>query len=75
MLSNRVIRLPNTFLLNSSISDLKPHIRLKVQALQLINLMQAVDLAKLQEEKCLEMRKYQHSSFQHPNNSTTLPTQ
>lgn len=37
--------------------------------------MQAVDLAKLQEEKCLEMRKYQHSSFQHPNNSTTLPTQ
>lgn len=33
--------------------------------------MQALDLAKLQEEKFLELCKYQCSSFTQPNNYTT----
>lgn len=47
MLSNRVVNLPHTFLLSCFISGLKLHIKLNVQALQPINLTQAVDLAKL----------------------------
>lgn len=39
------------------ILGLKPHIRREVQALQPINLMHAIDLAKLQEDKYFEMRK------------------
>lgn len=60
-LSNPVIGLQHTLLLSCFISGLKPHIKRVFQALQLINLMQPVDLAKLQEEIFFEMRKYNHS--------------
>lgn len=48
--SNRVVGLPHNFLSSCFISALKPHIKKTVQALQPINLMQAVDFTKLQEE-------------------------
>lgn len=39
--------------------DLKPHIKRELQVLQPINLMYAIDFAKLEEEKYLEIHKYQ----------------
>lgn len=72
MLYNRVSGIPHTFLLSCFILGLKPHIRSEVQALQPINLMQAINLAKLQEEKFLEMYKYQRSSFTPTTNPSTI---
>lgn len=46
-LSNRVVGLPNNFLLSCFIYGLKPNIKWEVQALHPINLMQIVDFAKL----------------------------
>lgn len=63
MLSNRVVGLSHRVLLSCFISKLKLHIQGEVQALQSINLMHAVDLAKLEEENLFEIRKYQHSSY------------
>lgn len=59
LLSNRVVRLPHTFLLSCCISRLKPHIQREVSAY----IMQAVDLPKLQEEKFIDIRKYQRFSY------------
>lgn len=79
MLSHRVVALSNTFLLKCLISGLKPHIKGEFQALKPINLMQPVDLAKLEEEIFLEFRKYNQANlfrkyFTHPKSSTSLAT-
>lgn len=63
MLPNRVVGLADNFLLSCFISGLNPHNQCEVQALQPINLMQTVDLAKLQEERFLEILTYQRSSY------------
>lgn len=46
------------FLLSCFISGLKVHISHEAHALQPINLMHAIDLTKLQEDKYSEIRKY-----------------
>lgn len=64
-LSNRVTGLPHHFLSHCFISRLKAHIRREVQVVQPISLMPAIDLAKLQEDKYIEMRKFQRNPYQH----------
>lgn len=73
LLSNRVIGLPHNFLLSCFISGLKPHIKREVQALQPLNLMQAVDFAKLHEETFSELRKF--SRFTSSPNTYSNPHQ
>lgn len=65
-LYNRVIVLPHNFLLSYFILGLKPHIRHEVQALQSLNLMHAIDLAKLQEDKFSEIHKFQRNTYATP---------
>lgn len=72
--SNRVVGLPHNFLLSCFISGLKPHMKKEVQALQPINLMQAVDFAKLREEKFSELRKYQRYPPYSNNYSNSQPS-
>ena len=55
-LANRTIDLPPHFLLSCFVSGLTPDIIWEVQALQPLTLVQAADLAKLQEEKFLDAR-------------------
>lgn len=50
-LANRIVGLPTPFLLSCFISGLKPDILREVQALQPLTLIQAIALARLQEEK------------------------
>lgn len=45
-----------------------------MQALQPLNLMQAVDFAKLQEEKFSELRKYQRFSYSNTSSSNLHTT-
>ena len=61
-LANRVVGLPPPFLLSFFISGLNPELRCEVLALQLIFLLQATALVKLQEDKLCDKR----SSFQRP---------
>lgn len=61
------------FLLSCFITGLKPHIKREVQALLPLNLMQAIDLAKLQEERYLELRNFNRSSFNYPSNTSVFP--
>lgn len=56
-LTNRIIGLPTPFLLSRFVSRLSPEIRREVQALQLLSLIQAASLARLQEEKFLDTRR------------------
>lgn len=66
LISNWIIDLPSHFLLISFISELKPYIRREVQGLQLINLMQQIGLAIIQEEKYMKIQniKYLHIPLQ-----------
>lgn len=61
-----MIVLPHNFLLSYFILGLKPHIRHEVQALQSLNLMHAIDLAKLQEDKFSEIHKFQRNTYATP---------
>ncbi|MCI61296.1 hypothetical protein A2U01_0082553, partial [Trifolium medium] len=56
-LANRIIGLPPSFLLSCFISGLAPDVRREVQALQPLSLIQAADLARLQEEKLNDNRR------------------
>lgn len=77
-LSNHVTGLPHHFLSRCFISRLKAHIRREVQVVQPISLMPAIDLAKLQEDKYIEMRKFQRNPYQHntylANQHTSMPS-
>jgi len=55
-LANRIISLPPPFLLACFISGLSSEIHREVQAHQPLTLVQAADLARLQEEKLLDYR-------------------
>ncbi|XP_058767991.1 uncharacterized protein LOC131641709 [Vicia villosa] len=55
--ANRIIGLPQPFLLSCFISGLSPEIRREVQALQPASLSQATALAKIQEDKIDERRR------------------
>lgn len=57
-LANRIIGLAPPALLNCFISGLHPELRREVQALQPHSLLQAVALAKLQEEKLHDRHRY-----------------
>lgn len=61
-MSNRFTGSPKNFLLICFISGLKPHICRDVQALQPINLRQAIDLVKLQEDKYSKLWKFNRCS-------------
>lgn len=56
------LQVPKNFLLSCFISGLKPHICRDVQALQPINLRQAIDLVKLQEDKYSKLWKFNRCS-------------
>lgn len=58
-----MIGLPHNFLVSCFTSGLKPHSCRDVQALQPIKLMDAIYLAKLQEDKFSEMRKFQRTAY------------
>lgn len=60
--ATRVIGLLPHFSLTCFISELKPHIRREVQALQPISLIQAFELAKIQEDKYIAMWNFQRST-------------
>jgi hypothetical protein len=55
-LANRIVGLPQPFLLSCFISGLSPEIRREVQALRPVTLCQATALAKLQEDKIEDRR-------------------
>jgi hypothetical protein len=76
-LANRIVGLPQPFLLSCFISGLSPEIRREVQALRPVTLCHATALAKLQEDKIDDRRrlfKGKNSSFTPNPNSTTLPS-
>jgi hypothetical protein len=76
-LANRIVGLPQPFLLSRFISGLSPEIRREVQALRPVTLCQATALAKLQEDKIDDRRrlfKGKNSNFTPNPNSTTLPS-
>ena len=54
-LANRIVGLPPPFFLSCFVSGLKPEIRREVQAFQPISLSQAISLAKLQEDKFVDI--------------------
>ena len=56
-LANRIIGLPPPIFLRCFISSLTPEIRREVQAHQPLTLVQAVGLARLQEEKLSDVRQ------------------
>ncbi|GAU45274.1 hypothetical protein TSUD_99960 [Trifolium subterraneum] len=56
-LTNRIVGLPQPFLLSCFISGLSPEIRREVQALRPLSLTQATALAKLQEDKIEDRRR------------------
>ena len=70
-LANRVVGLPQAFLLTCFVAGLSPEIRREVQILQPLTLAQAAGLACIQEEKFLEQR---HASHPHPSSTTTPHT-
>ncbi|MCI04940.1 hypothetical protein A2U01_0025989, partial [Trifolium medium] len=80
-LANRVTGLPPPFYLSCFVSGLKPAIRREVQAFQPLTLTQAINLAKLQEEKLadrsspnLSVPKPQPTTNTHPSSSSFRPT-
>lgn len=77
MLSNQIVGLPSNALLSCFTSGLKPHIRREVQALQPINLTQAISFAKLREDKYNNFKKPStnfQSNHTTPTNTKTVPT-
>ncbi|PNX62323.1 hypothetical protein L195_g061091, partial [Trifolium pratense] len=58
LLANRIIGLPPACYLSCFVSGLKPAIRREVLAFQPTTLIQAISLAKLQEEKLLDRPSY-----------------
>ncbi|MCI34597.1 hypothetical protein A2U01_0055817, partial [Trifolium medium] len=77
-IANRIIGLPQPFILSCFIFGLSPEIRREVQALQPATLSVATALAKLQEDKLDERRrhfkpKHQHQSSSSSTNTTTTP--
>jgi len=56
-LANRIVGLPPSLLLSCFVSGLNPDIRCEVQVLQPLTLVQAVGLARLQEDKLAEQRR------------------
>lgn len=56
-LANRIVGIPTPFLLSCIISGLSPNIHREVLALQLLSLVQAVALARLQEDKINDARR------------------
>ncbi|GAU38891.1 hypothetical protein TSUD_67540 [Trifolium subterraneum] len=71
-LANRIIGLPQPFILNCFISGLSPEIRREVQALQPSTLSLATALAKLQEDK-IDDRRRNFKTKQHTSSSSTTP--
>lgn len=74
-LANRIVGLSPPLLLSCFISGLTPEIRREVQAFQPISVPQATALARLQEDKLNDRRKYSkptHTS--HPAFSSLAPT-
>ncbi|GAU26773.1 hypothetical protein TSUD_317710 [Trifolium subterraneum] len=71
-LANRIIGLPQPFILNCFISGLAPEIRREVQALQPATLSLATALAKLQEDK-IDDRRRNFKTKQHTSSSSTTP--
>ncbi|WVZ01111.1 hypothetical protein V8G54_027180 [Vigna mungo] len=71
-LANRIVSLPAIFLLSNFISGLNPEIRREVQALQPQTLTQAATLAKLQEDKLNDQRRYFRNRLSN-SSSTGLP--
>jgi hypothetical protein len=69
LLANRISGLPPPFYLSCFISGLKPAIRREVMAFQPLTLNQAINLAKLQEDKLAD--RHYHSS---PGAKTTPPS-
>ncbi|PNX98954.1 retrotransposon-related protein, partial [Trifolium pratense] len=67
-LANRIVGLPQPFLLSCFISGLSPEIRREVQALRPVTLCQATALAKLQEDKIDDRRRL----FKSKNSTSTL---
>lgn len=72
-LANRVIGLPPPFMLSCFISGLSPEIRREVLALQPISLPQATALAKLQEDKLRDRRRFSPRPGDLPSSSTNNP--
>lgn len=54
------------------ISSLKPHIKREVLALHPINLTQAIALAKLQEDKYNDLKRFSKPTFRKPHKSPLL---
>ncbi|XP_014511566.1 uncharacterized protein LOC106770264 [Vigna radiata var. radiata] len=78
-LASRVVGLPPSFLLSCFISGLSPEIKREVLALQPLTFTQAAALAKLQEDKFLDLRKGSRNrpflSTPHlPGTSSTAPS-
>jgi hypothetical protein len=68
LLANRITGLPPPFYLSFFISGLKPAILWEVMAFQPLTLNQAINLAKLQEDKLAD--RHSHSS---PGTKATQP--
>ncbi|MCI07514.1 hypothetical protein A2U01_0028583, partial [Trifolium medium] len=74
-LANRIVGLPQPFLLSCFISGLSPEIRREVQALRPLSLSQATALAKLQEDKIEDRRRLFKNKSTNPSpNSPSLPS-
>ncbi|MCI22893.1 hypothetical protein A2U01_0044071, partial [Trifolium medium] len=73
-LANRIVGLPQPFLLSCFISGLSPEIRREVQALRPLSLSQATALAKLQEDKIADCRRLFNHKPPLSSSSTTSPS-
>jgi len=73
-LANRIVGLPPTFFLSCFISGLKREIRRAVQALQPISLSPAIGLAKLQEDKLLDLPFYTRTVGSGPHKVPLSPS-
>ncbi|MCH90126.1 hypothetical protein A2U01_0011034, partial [Trifolium medium] len=74
LLANRITGLPPPFYLSCFVSGLKPAIRREVQAFQPLTLIQAINLAKLQEEKLSDRSSYTTSIPKSQPTTTTPPS-
>lgn len=70
--SQRWLAYHRIFFKSCFISELKPHIRREVEAMQLMILVHVIDLAKIQEEKYVEMRKYKHYASSYTSNANLI---
>lgn len=73
-LANRIVGLPQPFLLSCFISGLTPEIRREVQAIRPASLSQATALAKLQEDKVEDRRRHFKGKNQNPSSLTVIPS-